>query len=334
MRCRRTSVTVSALASLTLLSVFGMGAAHAVASAGSPNVPAPKLIHTGNAYSAHAVTASARSATAFAAHSGLNFVATFDTSITTDPNAAAIEAGIMADLNALHRLVLTPVTVTIEFASETTGLGGAATYYNVEPYSTYRSDLARQASRTPLDKRALRSLPATSTNPVNGDADVNMTLPLLRATGEAALGNTGDHVDSTIFLNTSLLNLSRTGPQDPDKYDLQQVAMHEICEVLGAGGAGDSLLSGQVGPMDLFRYSASGVRSYTTDPNEQAYFSVNGGVTNRGFFNQDSGGDYGDWSSDLNGRAQVQDAFSTPGVQLNLDSSEKTALDVLGYHLR
>jgi hypothetical protein len=97
-----------------------------------------------------------------------------------------------------------------------------------------------------------------------------MTLPLLRATGEAALANTGDHVDSTILLNTSIMNLSRSGPQDPTKYDLRQVAMHELVEVLGAGGAGSSLLSSQVGPMDLFRYSAKNVASYTTDPTAKA----------------------------------------------------------------
>jgi hypothetical protein len=130
------------------------------------------------------------------------------------------------------------------------------------------------------------------------------------------------------------MNLSRTGPRDPAKYDLQQVAMHEIVEVLGAGGAGDSLLSNQVGPMDLFRYSAKGVRSYTTDPNEKAYFSINGGSTSRGYFNQDPGGDYGDWSHDLNGKPQVQDAFSTPNLRLNLDHNEIIALDVVGYHVR
>jgi hypothetical protein len=53
----------------------------------------------------------------------------------------------------------------------------------------------------------------------------------------------------------------------------------------------------------------------------------------QGYFNQDPGGGYGDWSHDLNGRPQVQDAFSTPGLQLNLDINELIALDVVGYHL-
>lgn len=330
MRRSIASVSIGLLSGFTLLSLSGMGMAQA-ATAGSASTSAPRLVHRGNAYLNHPLGKSANKY--HNGGSGFKIVASFDTSITQSPNAAAIEKGVKDDIDTLGRLISTPVTVTIDFASVSNGLGGSATYYNEEPYSKYRSDLTHQKARSTYDNQALRSLPTTSANPVNGNANVNLTLPLLRATGEAALGNTGSHVDSTVMLNTSIMNLSRTGPQDPAKYDLRQVAMHEIVEVLGAGGAGSGLLSNQVGSMDLFRYSSHGVRSYTTDPNAKAYFSVNRGVTNRGYFNQDSGGDYGDWSSDLNKRPQVQDAFSTPGLQLNLDTNEKIALDVVGYHV-
>jgi len=332
MRHRTTSVSVSLLSSLTVLLVFGGAAAHATTASAANRTP--KLTHTGNAYPDHTINTSASSATVATGRTGLKFVATFGSSITTDPNAAAIKKGITDDLTTLGSLIATPVTVTIAFESVSTGLGGAATYYNDEPYTTYRADLKHQAAASDYDNRALKSLPPTTANPVNGGPTVHMTLPLLRATGETAAGNVGAPVDSTIFLNTSIMNLSRSRHPDPTKYDLRQVAMHEIVEVLGAGGAGDSLLSSQVGPTDLFRYSADGVRSYTTDPTATAYFSINGGANNRGYFNQDSRGDYGDWSSDLNGRPQVQDAFSTPGVQLDLDNNEMIALDVVGYHLR
>jgi hypothetical protein len=333
-RRRVISAPVSLLSGFALITLVGVGTAHAATTTASPGGTAPRLIHTGNAYLDHPIDVSPRGVEPAHAHAGLTIIATFDSSITQDPNAAAIEQGINDDISVLEHDITTPATDTIEFASVSNGLGASATYYNQEPYSQYRSDLEHQAHLSASDRQALRSLPATLTNPVNGGADVNMTLPLLRATGEAALGNASGHVDSTVLLNTSIMNLSRSGPQDPTKYDLQEVAMHEIVEVLGAGGAGDGLLSDQVGPMDLFRYSASGVRSYTTDPTAEAYFSVNGGVSNRGYFNQQSGGDYGDWSSDLNGEPQVQDAFSTPGVQLNLDQNELIALDVVGYDLR
>ena len=263
--------------------------------------------------------------------SGLHIVPTFDSSITTNPNAAAIESGINADISALQSLISTPLTVTITFESVNNGLGGSSTWVAAEPYSTFRSDLANQASPSSFDNAALQSLPATSTNPVNGQTSVRLSLPLLRATGEAGVPPDGN--DSTISLNTPIMNLSRTGPQDPNKYDLQQVAMHEIVEVLGAGGGGSALSSGQVGSLDLFRYSATNTRSFTTNPNALAYFSINSGSTNRGYYNQDGIGDYADWDGDLNGKAQVQDAYSTPGIQLNLDANEKVALDVVGYHV-
>jgi hypothetical protein len=326
-----TTRSVSLLSGVALLSMFGAGTAHAAPLAAS--APEPALIHTGNAYLNHPLGTPSRRVTVATPGSALQFVVTFDSSITGNRHATEIENSIYYDLDALEHIVLAPVTVTIEFASVSTGLGGAATYYNTEPYSQYRSDLTKQAKLSSYDKQALASLPVSATNPVNGAADVNMTLPLLRATGEPGLGNTGDHVDSTIMLNTSLMNLSRHGKQDASKYDLQAVAMHEICEVLGVGGAGDGLTSGQVGPTDLFRYSADGVRSYTTDPTATPYFSIDSGATNLGYYNQDSGGDYGDWDHALNPEAQVQDAFATPGLQLNLDHNEKTALDVVGYQI-
>lgn len=161
-----------------------------------------------------------------------------------------------------------------------------------------------------------------------------MSLPLLRAIGESALGDNNGGFDSTIGLNTSITNPTRTGPQDPNKYDLEQVALHEITEVLGAGGGGSQLGGGGTGPLDLFRYRAAGVRSYTTATSEFSYFSTTAGKTNRGYFNQDAGGDYADWSSSNNGFPRVQDAFSTPGIQLDIDGGEWLGLDVVGQTLK
>lgn len=264
---------------------------------------------------------------------GLHIDATFDTSITDSPDSAAIQAGIGQAISVLEQHIATPITVHLLFTSVANGLGGAATYYNDDAYATYRSDLTHQRLSGP-DRQALDTLPIGPANPVNGGQIINMTLPLLRATGEAALGDLGVPYDSTVLLNTSIMNLTRSGPQDPAKYDLQQVALHEMIEVLGAGGAGSKIASGQVGTLDLYRFRAKDVRSYTLDPAARPYFSINGGAGKRGYFNQDPGGDLGDWNSVLNGAPRVQDAFSTPGVQVNLVSDEWIALDVVGYELR
>ena len=144
--------------------------------------------------------------------------------------------------------------------------------------------------------------------------------------------------DSTISLNTSLMNLSRGGPQDSSKYDLMAVTQHEIDEALGFGSALNNLANGApapngpVFPEDLFRYDQNGNRTLTTNINAQAFFSINGGVTDLAQFNQDAPGDFSDWNSLGSHTPQVQDAFATAGAQPNL-GVELTALDVIGYDL-
>ena len=49
-------------------------------------------------------------------------------------------------------------------------------------------------------------------------------------------------------------------------------------------------------------------------------------------FNQSGGGsDYGDWATTAT--PQVQDAFGSPGVDLNLGPNELESFDVVGYNL-
>ena len=134
------------------------------------------------------------------------------------------------------------------------------------------------------------------------------------------------------------MNLSRTGPQDPNKYDLEAETTHEVDEALDIGGS-RSILSfpstvptGAVGSLDLFRFASAGVRSFTTSATATAYFSIDSGAINLTNFNDGSGGsDFGDWATGQT--PQVQDAFGSPGVDVNLGSNELTALEVVGYNL-
>jgi hypothetical protein len=92
-----------------------------------------------------------------------------------------------------------------------------------------------------------------------------------------------------VTLNSSApLRFSRAGGIAAGNYDAESVSEHEIDEVLGIGGtcSGGANLpcttfkcQSAIGIVDLFRYSAPGALSFTTDPTATAYFSIDGGAT-------------------------------------------------------
>ena len=124
-----------------------------------------------------------------------------------------------------------------------------------------------------------------------------------------------------IGLNTSI-TFYPGQPNNGTNYGLQAVANHEIDEALGIGGTGSTLggsPTGPVGDLDIFRYSAPGVRSYSTvqTTSPYSYFSIDGGKTVLSYFNQTAGADYADWLSNpipSGFSPQVQDAFGQPGT--------------------
>jgi hypothetical protein len=258
---------------------------------------------------------------------------TWDSSITSDPNGATIMATIDSALAVYASTFSTPLSVTITFTETNTGLGENLTYAGVAQYSDYVSLL--QASATSAnDFVALAHLPLQLNNPVTNTTGVILSLPNARALGFIGADAPSGQTDSTIELNTALMNLSRSGAQNPSKYDLFTVVSHEIDEVLGLGSAlnisSANNPNNYIRPQDLYRYDASGNRSYTTSSGATAYFSLDG-TTDLVQFNQTGSADYGDWAT--SGTHRVQDAFGTPGAQLNLSPVEITALDTIGYTL-
>jgi hypothetical protein len=263
--------------------------------------------------------------------------ATFDASYT-----AAEVTAIQGAINTLEADINTPITVSIHFQTMTSGLGQSDTFISNVSYFDYYNALKAHAT-SPQQLAAIASLgtaptSTSSPNPVNGSTQVQATLPDLRALG-FNVNPPAPNPDGTIGINTSI-----TSPPNalPGHFSLQSVAMHEINEVLGIGGTGSTLtgtdsLTGPVGPLDLFRYSAPGVRTYsnTLNNNPFAYFSINGGATVLSYFNQRSlGADFGDWLSNPlppGFSPQVQDAFATAGASPVDGVNELTALNVVGY---
>ena len=260
----------------------------------------------------------------------LVIVPTFDSTITSDPNAATIENTINTAIQFYEARFADPITVTIYFQEiSTAGFFGTSYwwYYNID-YSEYLAALQEDATTT-NDAIALANLPEDVINPATGTYYINVKTANLRAIGITGLnsGISGGY-DGIVGLHTSELNLSRASI-DPTKGDLLATVEHEMDEVLGLGSSLDEGF-GDPFPEDLFRYDSSGNRTFTTS-GDDAYFSIDG-VNFLDRFNQISGFDYGDWWVNGPHVPQVQDAFATDGATPN-PKVELVALDVIGYDL-
>jgi hypothetical protein len=220
------------------------------------------------------------------------------------------------------------VTVNITFAEMSSGLGMSSTLYSPVLYSDFYNAIVGD-SKTTNDVIALAHIPLNGGNdPVDNNIYVHVTTANQRAIGIPF----DPGIDGTIYVNMALINIDRVSI-NPSKYDLMAVVSHEIDEVLGTtsslGPSGPELYSR---PADLFRYNSAGARTYTT-AGDDAWFSIDG-TTRLVPFNQDSGGDYGDWKSKppFVHTPRVQDAYGTPGAIPNL-GVELTFLDVIGWDL-
>jgi hypothetical protein len=275
---------------------------------------------------------------AASASANLIIIPTFDSSITSLSDAAAVETTINTAIAMYESTFSNNITVNITYENMTSGLGESEFNLYDIPYSTFRAAVANN-STDPSEVTALANMPAcppfpaVCDNPVTGTSEV-----LIKPANAAALGiNVGSVAsDGTVELNTSITNVSQTGPQNPSYYDLLAVVMHETDEILGLGstlGLGlSSPYSNDPSPEDFFRYDASGNRSFTLSSSATAFFSING-TTDLAEFNQTGTGDYGDWATVPGVAPQVQDAFGTPGSDPQWGTNEILALNAVGYDL-
>jgi hypothetical protein len=281
----------------------------------------------------------------------LTITPSFDSSITSDANAAAIESTINSAISFYESAFTNPIDVTIQFKEINSGFGlSNATFYPI-PYTTFRAALAAEP-QTADTATALANLPNQTNNPVNGGADLFIKTAEIRALGIA--GNfpptaTGGF-DGLISLNTTV---STPGsPGSSGQFSLLALTEHEIDEVLGLGSALPSLGNGSGFPPsaplpeDLYRYTSGGSRTWVIT-GDDAFFSLDG-TTDLAQFNQgnvnNNNGDYGDWWSNngagnagSNPPARVQDAVlfggTTPTLGNDAGHVEQRALNVIGYTL-
>jgi hypothetical protein len=276
---------------------------------------------------------------------GLTIHPTFDSSITGNPNAAAIEAMINRAIGIYESLFSDPITVQIRFRYATTApdgtplpqssVGESRYVYYVFPWTLFINGL-RAGATSSNDNVANATLPANalSTNinaaSANGRALGFDTPPAMFSNG--TVGNGGPY-DGIVTLN-SAAPFQFTRPTNGGYLDAQRAIEHEIDEAIGLGSRLGTP-SNDLRPQDLFSWSSPGVRNITSSGIR--YFSINGGNINIVRFNQGPQGDFGDWLSEPCPQAHpyVQNAFSCTGQfsDISATSPEGINLDVIGYDL-
>ena len=270
----------------------------------------------------------------------------FDSSITSNANAAKIEGSINSAISAIDKLYGNAVTLAVDFtytAAASSNLLSTAQYFGTVSYSDYvtalRADAASHPNNTVLST-AISNL--SYGNDANGSKNVAINLGLAEMLGFISSSLYNNYIPVININSNQAFGFSQ--PVSSSTYDLTGGLEHELDEVLGGGGAGSTLnsvynsssLGAYVGPLDLYRYSALHTSSFTTSGSASSYFSINGGATDIVGFNQTKSGDYGDFAPSCDNMGSgllIQNAFNCKGPYeaYTTSSPEFTMLQAIGW---
>ena len=234
--------------------------------------------------------------------------------------SALYQEAINAAVNFWDQQIKNPISITIDFATETTGLASTTNLWGYnKSYSTVETALTNSATSAD-DLASVHALP--SVDPFGG-ASYFVSVAEAEALG---LLSSYSGAAATISLNTTLpLTYDPNHRAVSGDYDAIGALEHEISEVLGriAGSDGALFLT----PEALHRYSSPGVID-TSNSAANAYFSVDG----QHMLNLigETSGDIADWAA-----GTVGDSFGIgyQGLAANVSAVDLREMDILGYNL-
>jgi autotransporter-associated beta strand protein len=255
---------------------------------------------------------------------------TFDASVTSNVNSAAIQNAFNYAALQMKNLYSDPINVNINVvaAPGTSILGQSST--QLLGFLTY----AQQ--RTSLINDATSSADISSTNalPVADPTPAGSSFLIARAQAKA-LNVVADDLttDGTFTFGAGFTyTFNPASRAVGGAFDFIGVATHEITEIMGRIALEGQNLAGQPDYIanDLFRFKAGPSRSVAAG-DVGVFFSVDNGVTNLKNFNAPgNGGDIADYASGAN---DSFNAFSSTGVMNPITPVGVTNMDVIGYNL-
>lgn len=283
-------------------------------------------------------------ALAVPASANMTIDVTYDSTVTALPQVTQFENSFNAVASLFESAITNPITVNIYVSVGTiNGLSVPLPNGDVSgSFDTKTSMAGTSGTSFSNTKAALQSVGDTIGSDPTGGATFYMPQAEVKALALSSISYpTSQPYDGYIGFASSMSSFSFSGTPSASQYSFQAAAEHEIEEVLGrtsylnnSGTAYTTLAT----PMDLLRYSAPGVQSYTpTTPNggAPAYASTNGGVTDLGTFaDQTTGGDRTDWQTPINTTStDAQNSLLTQGKIEGLSISDADVLKGLGYNI-
>lgn len=262
---------------------------------------------------------------------------TYDSSVTSSPFAAQIEAAYGLVVTNFETLYTNQTTINITVYWGNYGFGTSSSQL-IGLYSYSQLTGALQNNRTTQeDTNAVASLPAS--DPTAGNDWLVPRADLKNFPGLASIYSVSpnDSVeDGYVGFESSAVTwtFNPTNRAVPGQYDFIAVAEHETSEVMGRVWCLDQNAGPYYIPYDLFRFT-NGVRTLNAF-DSGVYLSVNNGTTALKPFNPVTPSNYTtedpqDWAP-----TNLADSFDWelgPNVVGVLSSADLTALDIIGYDL-